>query len=305
MASQIFASSHTCPRHSLPLKHFQRTGNAPRFSRSGARRQHAAFTCQQRKQSQALTKSPPVSNDNASPEVSDRHSVLHFWLQAPSHPEFFPEQASEIKEQAALDVMARMQRSTVSAPSLTCPVATAYLGPVGILTKLVVWLPALVTTTPCLNLILLIIPYNFIFDNPACIQCVNRQEHKCGTAFWRSPMRKPSVCPLHFGCCCCCMPQYCLLTSESHHHLHAEYGAQHKDQAPVLLLHGFDSSSLEFRRLLPLLEEKLETWAVDLVGWGFTDSGAASQSNMKLGPKQKRDHLYAFWKEKVQPASCP
>ena len=74
---------------------------------------------------------------------------------------------------------------------------------------------------------------------------------------------------------------------------------QHKDRAPVLLLHGFDSSSLEFRRLLPLLEEKLETWAVDLVGWGFSDSGAAQHEDLQLGPKQKRDHLYAFWKEKV------
>lgn len=79
----------------------------------------------------------------------------------------------------------------------------------------------------------------------------------------------------------------------------ADYGVQHTDQAPVLLLHGFDGSSLEFRRLLPLLEERLETWAVDLVGWGFSDSGAASHQDMQLGPKQKRDHLYAFWKEKV------
>lgn len=83
----------------------------------------------------------------------------------------------------------------------------------------------------------------------------------------------------------------------------AEEKCQHKDQAPVLLLHGFDSSSLEFRRLLPLLEQKLETWAVDLVGWGFSDSGAATHSDMKLGPKQKRDHMYAFWKEKVEPLS--
>ncbi len=87
-------------------------------------------------------------------------------------------------------------------------------------------------------------------------------------------------------------------------HACAEYGSQHQDQAPVLLLHGFDSSSLEFRRLLPLLERSLEAWAVDLVGWGFSDSGAASQSNMKLGPKQKRDHLYAFWKEKVNDRTC-
>lgn len=81
--------------------------------------------------------------------------------------------------------------------------------------------------------------------------------------------------------------------------LPAEYGSQHRQQAPVLLLHGFDSSSLEFRRLVPVLQEKLETWAVDLVGWGFSDSGAARHKDMKLGPKQKRDHLYAFWKAKV------
>lgn len=146
------------------------------------RGKRVAFTCQQ---SQSRTRAPANT----------------------SHPEFFPEQAREVKEQAALDVMAGMQRSTITAPSLTCPVETAYLGP---------------------------------------------SEEKC----------------------------------------------QHKDQAPVLLLHGFDSSSLEFRRLLPLLEQKLETWAVDLVGWGFSDSGAATHSDMKLGPKQKRDHMYAFWKEK-------
>lgn len=35
---------------------------------------------------------------------------------------------------------------------------------------------------------------------------------------------------------------------------------------PVVLLHGFDSSCLEFRRLYPLLESRTETWAVDLVG---------------------------------------
>jgi hypothetical protein len=36
---------------------------------------------------------------------------------------------------------------------------------------------------------------------------------------------------------------------------------------PVVLLHGFDSSCLEFRRLYPLLESRTETWAVDLVSW--------------------------------------
>ena len=104
------------------------------------------------------------------------------------------------------------------------------------------------------------------------------------------------------SCCTCAVLHVALQIILEH--TCAEYGSQHQDQAPVLLLHGFDSSSLEFRRLLPLLERSLEAWAVDLVGWGFTDSGAATQSNMKLGPKQKRDHLYAFWKEKVKISTC-
>ena len=37
-----------------------------------------------------------------------------------------------------------------------------------------------------------------------------------------------------------------------------------------VLLHGFDSSSLEFRRFLPLLSQAADVYAVDLAGWGFT-----------------------------------
>lgn len=41
---------------------------------------------------------------------------------------------------------------------------------------------------------------------------------------------------------------------------------------PILMLHGFDSSLLEFRRLLPKLGELgAEAYAVDVLGWGFTD----------------------------------
>ncbi|KAK9805237.1 hypothetical protein WJX72_008092 [[Myrmecia] bisecta] len=69
---------------------------------------------------------------------------------------------------------------------------------------------------------------------------------------------------------------------------------------PVVLLHGFDSSCLEFRRLHPLLSEHHPTWAVDLVGWGFTDCGFGDMRDINLGPQQKRDHLYAFWKDKIQ-----
>ena len=40
---------------------------------------------------------------------------------------------------------------------------------------------------------------------------------------------------------------------------------------PVVLIHGFDSSNLEFRRLGSRLAERgVDTYAVDLLGWGYT-----------------------------------
>jgi len=38
---------------------------------------------------------------------------------------------------------------------------------------------------------------------------------------------------------------------------------------PLLLLHGFDSSLLEFRRLAPLLTQDHQLWIPDLCGFGF------------------------------------
>jgi len=41
---------------------------------------------------------------------------------------------------------------------------------------------------------------------------------------------------------------------------------------PVVILHSFDSSCLEWRRVVPLLEESsTEAYALDILGWGFTD----------------------------------
>ena len=40
---------------------------------------------------------------------------------------------------------------------------------------------------------------------------------------------------------------------------------------PLILLHGFDSSCLEYRRIGPeLAEQGIDTYAVDILGWGFT-----------------------------------
>jgi len=63
--------------------------------------------------------------------------------------------------------------------------------------------------------------------------------------------------------------------------------------APLVLLHGFDSSSLEWRRLLPELEKRgVEAWAVDILGWGFTDRSASVIRD--FSPEAKREHLKAF-----------
>nr|XP_027073791.1 uncharacterized protein LOC113698244 isoform X4 [Coffea arabica] len=49
------------------------------------------------------------------------------------------------------------------------------------------------------------------------------------------------------------------------------------DTDPVVLLHCFDSSCLEWRCTYPLLEDAaLETWAIDILGWGFSDLGSSS-----------------------------
>lgn len=59
---------------------------------------------------------------------------------------------------------------------------------------------------------------------------------------------------------------------------------------PILLLHGFDSSLLEFRRLLPLLVNGCETWAIDLFGSGFTEY----TSRLAVNPQTIRRHLLSF-----------
>ncbi|BAZ17888.1 alpha/beta hydrolase fold protein [Calothrix sp. NIES-4071] len=70
------------------------------------------------------------------------------------------------------------------------------------------------------------------------------------------------------------------------------YVHQGSGGTPLLLIHGFDSSVLEFRRLLPILSEKNETWTVDLLGFGFTDR----LTGVKFSQIAIKTHLYHFWK---------
>jgi pimeloyl-ACP methyl ester carboxylesterase len=63
--------------------------------------------------------------------------------------------------------------------------------------------------------------------------------------------------------------------------------------APTVLLHGFDSSLLEFRRLLPLLAKQAgQIWALDLFGFGFT----ARPAGLPFSPESIKTHFYYSWK---------
>jgi pimeloyl-ACP methyl ester carboxylesterase len=64
----------------------------------------------------------------------------------------------------------------------------------------------------------------------------------------------------------------------------------------ILLIHGFDSSVLEYRYLLPVLAEKYTVWAVDLLSFGFTER----PENLAFNPDTIKAHLYSFWQQKIQ-----
>ncbi|MEH2424975.1 MAG: alpha/beta hydrolase [Nostoc sp.] len=83
-----------------------------------------------------------------------------------------------------------------------------------------------------------------------------------------------------------------LATPLSQHPILTTYIHKGRGETPILLLHGFDSSILEFRLLLPLLATQNETWAVDLLGFGFTQR----QKELTYSPTAIKIHLYNFWK---------
>jgi pimeloyl-ACP methyl ester carboxylesterase len=81
-----------------------------------------------------------------------------------------------------------------------------------------------------------------------------------------------------------------IATAYVHHSL--EQSASQPNAAPILLLPGFDSSLLEFRRLLPLLTTRHETWAVALFGSGFTEY----VPTIAVNPQTIRQHLLSVVK---------
>ncbi|MGC1306504.1 MAG: alpha/beta fold hydrolase [Phormidesmis sp.] len=70
---------------------------------------------------------------------------------------------------------------------------------------------------------------------------------------------------------------------------------------PVVLLHGFDSSLFEFRRLVPELAECAQVWAVDLLGFGFCDRVNPSNREAlpQVTPALIKAHLLAFCQQVI------
>ena len=61
---------------------------------------------------------------------------------------------------------------------------------------------------------------------------------------------------------------------------------------PLLLVHGFDSSSLEYRRLGPQLAQLgVDVYCVDLLGWGYTQLDGVNS----FSAKAKVEALKGFW----------
>lgn len=69
------------------------------------------------------------------------------------------------------------------------------------------------------------------------------------------------------------------------------YVKQGEGELPLVLLHGFDSSLLEFRELLPLLAQQQPVWAVDLLGFGFTERILG----VSYTPTSLKTHLDCVW----------
>lgn len=77
----------------------------------------------------------------------------------------------------------------------------------------------------------------------------------------------------------------------SYVHWPASAGGRKNKAVPIFLVHGFDSSCLEYRRLGPLLAAQgIDTYAVDLLGWGFSQL----QGVQTFGAAAKVEALSSF-----------
>ncbi|KAL6961190.1 Alpha/beta hydrolase domain-containing protein vte7 [Sarracenia purpurea var. burkii] len=112
-----------------------------------------------------------------------------------------------------------------------------------------------------------------------------KEVHQIKDPFARTLAQRIQRLPVQIGFSESCIMSSCVKPMKQH------------DTNPVVLLHSFDSSCLEWRCTYPLLEEAgLEVWAVDVLGWGFSDLEILPPCNTTT----KRYHLYQLWKSHIR-----
>lgn len=90
------------------------------------------------------------------------------------------------------------------------------------------------------------------------------------------------------------LPQPDILTS------HCASKGSDDTATPFMFLHGFDSSMLEYRYMLPLLDDMPDVDAhfVDILGWGLTEKPKSKE--FSYAPTAKREHLRACHQQIMQ-----
>ncbi len=78
--------------------------------------------------------------------------------------------------------------------------------------------------------------------------------------------------------------------------IQTSYVCQGEGEIPIVFLHGFDSSIFEFRRIVPLIAASRQVYAIDLLGFGFTERLA----DCPFSTASIDTHLYATWKTLIQ-----
>jgi hypothetical protein len=89
-----------------------------------------------------------------------------------------------------------------------------------------------------------------------------------------------------------CTCHYPPILIKLHHFLLKIGGRNDKKDLPLLLLHGFDSSLLEFRRFTRLAAKatRRDVFVPDILGWGFINCSTVAD----VSPQAKLEHLKCF-----------
>jgi pimeloyl-ACP methyl ester carboxylesterase len=74
------------------------------------------------------------------------------------------------------------------------------------------------------------------------------------------------------------------------------FSHQGNGRIPIVFLHGFDSSIFEFRRIVPIIAAQQAVWAIDLLGFGFTER----LPDCPFSSASICTHLQAFWQAKIR-----